>query len=81
MARLTDFHRQHGRIGHGERECPDEDLYEEGGNFGKELRSSPFKKGAGRHLSFQAPLQTVRGGLNFSGDQRERVTSLRAPPL
>jgi hypothetical protein len=64
-----------GRIGHGERECPDEDVGEEGGAFGKELRASPFKKGARRALSFQAPLQMVRRGLNFSGEQKERVTS------
>jgi hypothetical protein len=64
-----------GRIGHAERECPDEDLHEEGVKFGSELRPSPFKRGAGRFLSFQASPQPVKRGLNFSGDQRERVTS------
>jgi hypothetical protein len=63
------------RIGHGERECPNEDMYEEGGKFGIDLRASPFRRGAGRLLSFQAPPQTARRGLNFSGEQRERVTS------
>jgi hypothetical protein len=33
-----------GHIGHGERECPDEDLYEEGGNFGAFL---PVQEGGG----------------------------------
>jgi hypothetical protein len=65
-----------GRIGHAERECPDEALHEDGVHFVKELRTSPFKRGASRFLSYQAmATPQVRKGLNFSGEQRERVMS------
>jgi hypothetical protein len=62
-----------GRIGHAGRECPDESFEEEGERFGIELRASPFKKGAGRFLSFHATaVPQPKRGLNFSGEQRER---------
>jgi hypothetical protein len=65
-----------GRIGHAGRECPDEDLEEEGERFGIELRASPFKKGASRFLSFHATgVPPAQRGLNFSGEQRDRVVS------
>lgn len=43
--------------------------------FGTELRASPFKRGTTRFLSTQVSSQPVRRGLNFSGEQRERVDS------
>jgi hypothetical protein len=65
-----------GRIGHAGRECPDEDLEEEGKRFGIELRASPYKKGASRFLSFHTTaVPPAKGGLNFSGEQRDRVVS------
>jgi hypothetical protein len=65
-----------GRIGHAGRECPDEDLEGEGERFGIELRTSPFKKGATRFLSFHATgVPAAQRGLNFSGEQRDRVVS------
>jgi hypothetical protein len=64
-----------GHIGHAERECPDEDLYEDGERFGVELRASPFKRGAFRVLSFQATAPPAKRGLNFSGEQKDRVFS------
>jgi hypothetical protein len=57
-----------GRIGHSDRECPDEDLAEEDKRFGKHLHTSPFKRGAGRFLSYQATSVLVKQGLNFSGE-------------
>jgi hypothetical protein len=62
-----------GHIGHADRECPDEDLYEEGERYGIELRTSPFKRGAGRLLSFHATSSPAKRGLNFSGEQKDRV--------
>jgi hypothetical protein len=64
-----------GRIGHAERECPDEDLAEEGARFGKGLRASPFKRSAARALTFQAPAAPAKRMLNFSGSQKERAAS------
>jgi hypothetical protein len=65
-----------GRIGHAERECPEEFGEEEGTRFGTELRASPFKRGANRFLSFQATASpSAKRGLNFSGEQRDRVMS------
>jgi hypothetical protein len=65
-----------GRIGHAERECLEEFGDEEGARFGTELRASPFKRGASRFLSFQATATPLaKRGLNFSGEQRERVMS------
>jgi hypothetical protein len=64
-----------GHIGHAGQECPDEDLYEEGERFGIELRTSPFKRGASRFLSFHATSSPVKRGLNFSGEQKDRVFS------
>jgi hypothetical protein len=64
-----------GRIGHAERECPDEDLAEVGARFGKELRASPFKRSATRALTFQAPAVPAKRMLNFSGPQKERAAS------
>jgi hypothetical protein len=65
-----------GRIGHAERECPEEFGEEEGTRFGTELRASPFKRGANRFLSFQATASpSAKRGLIFSGEQRDRVMS------
>jgi hypothetical protein len=64
-----------GHIGHADRECPDEELYEKGARFGTELRTSPFKRGAGRLLSFHATSSPAKRGLNFSGEQKDRVVS------
>jgi hypothetical protein len=50
-----------GCIGHAERECPDEDLAEEGARFGKGPRASPAK----RMLNFSGP-QKERAA-SFSG--------------
>jgi hypothetical protein len=65
----------HGHIGHAERKCPDEDLYEDGKRFGVELRASTFKRGAFRVLSYRATAPPAKQGLNFSGEQRYRVFS------
>nr|TKW21188.1 hypothetical protein SEVIR_4G177100v2 [Setaria viridis] len=43
--------------------------------FGTELRTSPFKKELGRMLSFHVSTPPVKRGLNFSGSQKERVSS------
>jgi hypothetical protein len=64
-----------GHIGHADHECPDEDLYEEGERYGIKLRTSPFKRGAGRLLSFHATSSPTKRGLNFSGEQKDRVFS------
>jgi hypothetical protein len=64
-----------GQIGHAGRECPDEDSYEEGERFGIEPCTSPFKRGASRFLSFHATSSPVKRGLNFSGEQKDRVFS------
>jgi hypothetical protein len=64
-----------GHIGHADRECPEEELYEEGARFGTELRTSPFKRGASRLLSFHATSAPAKRGLNFSGEQKDRVAS------
>jgi hypothetical protein len=60
-----------GHIGHVERECTDEDMYEDGERFSIALRTSPFKRGAGRFLAFQATVTSAKRALNFTGDQRE----------
>jgi hypothetical protein len=66
-----------GRIGHQDRECPDEEIHGGVVNFGKELRASPFKAQAGRKLHFQAsaPAPAAKRGLNFSGQQWDKVVS------
>ncbi|CAN6372213.1 unnamed protein product [Urochloa humidicola] len=64
-----------GRIGHAERECPDEDLEVDGPRFGTELRTSPFKRRTGRTYSFRPQSPPARRGLNFSGAQRDRAAS------
>ncbi|KAF8649423.1 hypothetical protein HU200_064323 [Digitaria exilis] len=64
-----------GRIGHSDREYPEEDLDAEEMRYGVELRTSPFKGVMGRQLvTFQAAL-AVRRGLNYSGAQKEKVAS------
>ncbi|CAN6171137.1 unnamed protein product [Urochloa humidicola] len=67
-----------GRIGHAGRECPDEDLQEDGLRFGTGLRTSPFKREMGRRLAVHTATPSVRRGLNFSGQQRERAASFSA---
>ncbi|CAN6323864.1 unnamed protein product [Urochloa humidicola] len=67
-----------GRIGHAERECPDEDILIDEARFGTELRSSPFKRGTAKLLSFHATVPPAKRGLNFSGSQKDRVTSFSA---
>jgi hypothetical protein len=65
-----------GRIGHAERECPEEFGKEESTRFGTELRVSPFKRRANGFLSFQATATpSAKRGLNFSGEQRDSVMS------
>lgn len=62
-----------GRIGHAERECPEEDAREGGPKFGKTLRCSPQKWDVGKRFTIPAGEQRAKRGLNFSGDQREKV--------
>ncbi|CAN6287497.1 unnamed protein product [Urochloa humidicola] len=67
-----------GRIGHAERECPDEDLQGDGFRYGTELRTSPFKREMGRRLAVYTAAPSARRGLNFSGSQKERAASFSA---
>jgi hypothetical protein len=72
-----------GRLGHSERECPDEEeeAEEEDGEedepkrrkFGDWLRKSPFKKGKERNLVVPAAPSRVNRALNFSGAQLNKV--------
>lgn len=67
-----------GRIGHADRECPKDDLDANEMRFGVELRASSFRRAAGRQLAFYKALLAAKRGLNFSGSQRERVSSFSA---
>lgn len=62
-----------GRIGHSERECPEEDLSLESARFGVGLRASPFKRAMGRQLAFYTASPAAQKVLNFSGHQKEKV--------
>jgi hypothetical protein len=66
-----------GRIGHQDRECPDEETHGGEVRFSIALRASPFKAQAGRRLAIQAsgPSPVAKRGLNFSGQQWEKVVS------
>ncbi|RCV45541.1 hypothetical protein SETIT_9G462500v2 [Setaria italica] len=64
-----------GRIGHAERECLDEELYEGKARFGTKLRALPFKREVARMLSFQATVPPAKRDLNFSGTQKDKVIS------
>lgn len=64
-----------GRIGHSDRECPEEDLNAEEMRYGVELRTSPFKQVMGRQLAVFKAAPAVKRGLNFSGAQKEKVAS------
>lgn len=65
-----------GRIGHSERECPDEDLCMEMPRFGVELRACTFKRALGRQLASYMATPAVKKGLNISGAQKIKVTSM-----
>lgn len=67
-----------GRIGHADRECPEEDLDGSEMRFGVELRASPFKKATGRQLAFHRASPAAKRGLNYSGLQKEKVSSFSA---
>ncbi|TVU12837.1 hypothetical protein EJB05_46500, partial [Eragrostis curvula] len=62
-----------GRIGHDERECPDEGLKNPDVRLGVELRASPLKKFELREVVVPVSSTSAKKALNFSGDQRERV--------
>jgi hypothetical protein len=72
-----------GRMGHSERECPDEeeesDEEEEELNmprkkkFGDWLRKSPLKRGEERKIIIPAAPSRVNRALNFSGTQLSRM--------
>ncbi|KAF8774984.1 hypothetical protein HU200_005032 [Digitaria exilis] len=64
-----------GRIGHAERECPEEVVGEGGIKFGTALRCSPQKKEIGKRLTIPAGDYKSKKGLNFSGGQKEKVMS------
>ncbi|CAN6243940.1 unnamed protein product [Urochloa humidicola] len=66
------------RIGNAERDCPDEDLQEDGLRFDTGLCTSPFKREMGRRLAVHTAIPSVRRGLNFSGQQRECAASFSA---
>ena len=65
-----------GRIGHSQRECPDEEMTEGGVRYGKELCCSPQKKNAERSMTIPAEAQGAKRALNFSGDQRKRMVAV-----
>jgi hypothetical protein len=72
---IPHFYFSCGRIGHAQQDCPDDDGGGEGDvHFGKVLRCSPQKRGAGRRMVIPAA-PTAKRGLNFSGEQRRRVLS------
>ncbi|TVU38678.1 hypothetical protein EJB05_12062, partial [Eragrostis curvula] len=63
-----------GRIGHDDRECPDEGL--NGDNrFGTDLRASPQKAFEVRNFTIPVATPSAAKALNFSGSQRDRVLS------
>jgi hypothetical protein len=72
-----------GRMGHSERECPEqeddfedeEDMVDEPRKrkFGDWLRKSPLKKGEERKLTIPAAPSRVNRALNFSGAQLSKV--------
>jgi hypothetical protein len=66
-----------GRIGHQDRECPDEESHGGVVRFSTALRASPYKVQTGRRLAFQvsATAPTAKKGLNFSGQQLDKVVS------
>jgi hypothetical protein len=66
-----------GRIGHQDRECPGEEIHGGEARYSIALRASPFKVQAGRRLTFQVttPVSSSRRGLNFSGQQLDKVVS------
>jgi hypothetical protein len=66
-----------GRIGHQDRECPDEEIHGGEARYSIALRASLFKVQAGRRLTFQVttPAPSARRGLNFSGQQLDKVVS------
>uniref|UniRef100_K3YY50 CCHC-type domain-containing protein n=1 Tax=Setaria italica TaxID=4555 RepID=K3YY50_SETIT len=70
-----------GRIGHADRECPDEVHGDGGVRYGTKLRASPHKKEVGRTISFHASPPAAKRGLNFSGGQRDRVLASLKPQM
>lgn len=64
-----------GRIGHDKRECPEEVPEVGGMRFGKALRCSPQKKEVGKWQTLKPLESNARRGLNFCGDQKEKVQS------
>ncbi|TVU41716.1 hypothetical protein EJB05_15260, partial [Eragrostis curvula] len=68
-----------GRIGHDDRECPDEGL--NGDNrFGTDLRASPQKTFEVRNFTIPVATPSAAKALNFSGSQRDRVLSAGSWP-
>lgn len=65
-----------GRIGHAVRECPEEEDGEGGVKFGTSLHCSPQKRDVGKRITIPAMEFKAKRGLNFSGDQREKVMSM-----
>nr|TKW38592.1 hypothetical protein SEVIR_1G125400v2 [Setaria viridis] len=70
-----------GRIGHADRECPDEVHGDGGVRYGTKLPASPHKKEVGRTISFRASPPAAKRGLNFSGGQRDRVLASLKPQM
>lgn len=64
-----------GRIGHAQRECPEVSGTDGGVRFGTMLRCSPQKWNVGRRIVIPAANPKVKMGLNFSGEQKEKVLS------
>jgi len=64
-----------GRIGHAQEDCPDENLTKGGVIFAKALQCSPQKNEVGRSMTIPSGDMGARRGLNFCGEQRERVLS------
>lgn len=64
-----------GRIGHAERECPEEADREGGVKFGTALRCSPQKREVGKRMTIPVGEHKSKRGINFSGDQKAKVLS------